>query len=513
MSEPQPEYESTPENAEPERPRPEQPDDRQPPGPPTAEHPADPDVEPIQPSEAPEQAPLAKVVELHSERGSLTLRPNQTVLDENQKAALVAIGIDVQQDPQVVPHLRGFIHMCQAKGLDPWAREAYLIGRGRGDNRKYTMQTGIDGYRKMAASTGRFIRIADVLWTGQDDNDQSYYRDGSGVMRRVWFDQWPAERGYPGAAKVIIEHYDDANNVVRTEAVADWGMYAPFSDKYEGYGRDRHKVIDPETRKPVQELNEMWRKGYAHMLAKCAEALAHRKAFPARMSGVYTHEEMHRLDQQERTRVQAEQARTRQQAYAEVTGGPSGPILPPVTPPADASAPAGPIPVGDVAAEVVDDARQQSPAQEQQQEQAAANEVPDATKVSWLLEELDFQAEVLGTTPAALANRQVRALRKNVDAFTVDEVLAMVSGLRTLVLDRMRATYSEDDVAKYASVGSTDVVNIGILLAADGEVMPDDTDEGGDADTPHTFVDDGNGACGVCGEPPAFGDDPLHPPA
>lgn len=220
-----------------------------------------------QPTEQPEPG---KAVELHTERGHLTLRPGQARLDEDQRGALLAIGIDTVADPGVFPHLRAFVHMCQIRGLDPWAREAYLIGRGQGDKRKYTMQTGIDGYRKMAASTGRFIRVKDVLWTGSEDDDRSYRLDANGVMRRVWYDQWPASRGWPGAAKAIIEHYDPAGNVVETEAVADWSMYAPFTDKWEwGETRGQKKYLRNPDGSKVKELNEMWTKGPAHMLGKC----------------------------------------------------------------------------------------------------------------------------------------------------------------------------------------------------------------------------------------------------
>lgn len=140
---------------------------------PTADVTADSGEAPVQPAEV-EPAPMGKVLEFRSPKGSLTLRPNQSVLEPEQHAALLAIGIDTKANGgAVVPHLRAFIHMCQIRDLDPFAREAYLIARGKGDKTTYTMQTGIDGYRKMAAATGRFIRVRSRLWTGQEDDDKS----------------------------------------------------------------------------------------------------------------------------------------------------------------------------------------------------------------------------------------------------------------------------------------------------------------------------------------------------
>ena len=72
------------------------------------------------------------------------------------------------------------------------------------------MQTGIDGYLILAARTGKFIGVKDRVWTGQDDDEKSWRLDPTtGIMRRVWCDQWPASRGYPGAARVTVVHYDD----------------------------------------------------------------------------------------------------------------------------------------------------------------------------------------------------------------------------------------------------------------------------------------------------------------
>ena len=232
------------------------------------------DAETISPSEAlAETADLSQTPAiLETPAGFLTLRPTQKSLEPEQINALKAIGIDTQNDPGVIPHLQAFVHMCQIRNLDPFAREAYLIGRGKGDNRKYTMQTGIDGYRKMAKATGRFIRVKKVLWTGSDDDERSYVavedEDGDFVRKRVWFDQWPSSRGNPGAAKVVVEHLDDSGVATITSAVADWDMYAPYVDVWEGPRGNRRAKVDADG-KPVRELNDMWKKGGPHMLSKC----------------------------------------------------------------------------------------------------------------------------------------------------------------------------------------------------------------------------------------------------
>jgi phage recombination protein Bet len=383
-------------------------------------------------SEAPETPPetATNVIALPEREsgGYLTLRPGQTEFDAHQKAALTAIGIDLVKDPGIVPHARAFLHLCQSQGLDPFKREAYLIGRGTGEYRKWTMQTGIDGYRKMAARTGRFIRVLDTLWTGPDDDDRSYRMDSEGVMRRVWYDQWPASRGYPGAAKVVVQHYDNAGNVVTTSAVADWGMYAPFSPKYEGYGKSRTKVRGPDG-KDVMVLNDMWEKGYAHMLSKCAEALAYRKAFPSDMGGFVTHEEMHRADQIERDRLAQVQAANRRAAFEKATQAPAGAVsaasMPvpddAVEPDAPAGAePTGPMLVGDVAEAVVDGLTvepesAQTTAPSDAPDVVAAPDVPSLSEDERYVmarEELDYQASVLGKPDGeALAARQVKARR------------------------------------------------------------------------------------------------------
>lgn len=244
--------------------------------------------------------------------GILTIDPDQSKFTDRQIVALQAIGIDRSfPDAQIW----SFLHLCQSRGLDPWAKEAYLIRRGKGDNTKYTMQTGIDGYLKLANDTGRFIRVAGTYWTGNDDDANAWRWDPvEEVMRRMWFDQWPASRGYPGAARAVIEYVDSATkSIVRSDGVAHWDMYAPMMPKWAGPKGNRHPVMVNGAQ--VMELSEMWEKGYHHMIGKCSRALALRTAFPRETSGIYTHEEMHALDAAERVAQEQDRKNGLRAAY------------------------------------------------------------------------------------------------------------------------------------------------------------------------------------------------------
>jgi hypothetical protein len=497
-------------------------------------HPMCAEPEVVQPADVVDEETVGKVVAIQTKRGSLTLRPDQSELDPNQHAALVAIGIDFKTDPGIIPHARAFIHMCQIRQLDPWAREAYLIGRGQGDKRKYTMQTGIDGYRKMSGATKRFIRVKKTLWTGQDDDDRSFVRvtdeDGDVVMQRVWFDQWPASRGYPGAAKVVIEHYDERGDITTTAAVADWAMYAPFTDEWEWHPSQRGKKVyktNPDGSR-VQKLNDMWAKGYAHMLAKCAEALAHRKAFPAATSGFYVAEEMHRADQIEDDRMARERAQRRRTAM-ERQRMQSAPAVEQGSAPEPAgAAPSEPVPVADVVAEVVEQTRADAPHEPQDAPESAQDsapstapaDAPDAPgeraavapeeRAGLLRAELAWQADTLGHSVTKLAQRQVRALRRNVEDFTAEELLTLVAGLRPVVVARLG--HADREAAnRYAAVTRDEAVRLDdILGVAEGEIMPEDDPRlDADPESEHepVMVD---GACEVCGR---FEDEAPHPQA
>lgn len=144
-----------------------------------------------------------------------------------------------------------FLHVAKRTGLDPIMKRIYFIKRRVWSKQKNnwdevaTIQTGIDGYREMAARTGEHAGTDDAI----------HEETGS---------------GYPKSAKVIVYRKVQGEKCAFA-ATARWDEYAPMKDG-----------------KPTG----MWDKMPYLMLAKCAESLALRKAFPEVLSGVYTNEEM-----------------------------------------------------------------------------------------------------------------------------------------------------------------------------------------------------------------------------
>lgn len=148
-----------------------------------------------------------------------------------------------------------FVQAAKRLQLDPFARQVFAVKRWDGQQRREVMaiQVSIDGFRLVAERTGKYAGQLGPFWSA----------DG-----KEWLEVWLGKEP-PAAAKVAVLRHDFKEPVW---AVATWEQYK--QTKKEG------------------GVTAMWAKMGPLMLAKCAESLALRRAFPNELSGVYTQEEM-----------------------------------------------------------------------------------------------------------------------------------------------------------------------------------------------------------------------------
>jgi len=141
--------------------------------------------------------------------------------------------------------LQFFLCVCLKTGLDPFMRQIYSIPRAG----QRTIQVSIDGSRSIADRTNRYM----------PGRKPTYAYNNKGEL-------------FSATAYVKKMASDGSWHEVEGEAL--------FSEYNPGN-------------------NPIWKKMPHTMLAKCAEAIALRKAFPSHLSGLYAKEELDQADVKE----------------------------------------------------------------------------------------------------------------------------------------------------------------------------------------------------------------------
>lgn len=151
--------------------------------------------------------------------------------------------------------LQLFEAVCERTQLDFTSRQIYAVSRwdSKVGRNVFTFQCSVDGFRAVADRSNQYEGQEGPFWCGQDG---------------IWTDIW-TKKELPFASKVGVWKTGFKSAV--------WGV-AIFSE-YAQTTKDG-------------KLTQFWSKMPTLMIAKVAESLALRKAFPNKLSGLYTAEEM-----------------------------------------------------------------------------------------------------------------------------------------------------------------------------------------------------------------------------
>jgi phage recombination protein Bet len=213
--------------------------------------------------------------------------------------------------------LKYFLSVAERSGLDPFARQIYMIKRKEkqedGTFKEIAApQTSIEGYRLIADRSEEYQGQTQAEWCGRD-----------GEWKSVWLESSP-----PCAARVGIWKKGFREPLY---AVALYSDYVQTKDEYVNKSKTGKKIP-----------TKFWQSMPSLMLSKCAESLALRKAFPAKMHGLYTAEEMGQADNAGPLNAESELIDDAPLAGAAPPSEAQPPVKPQATPPKAAQPAANP---------------------------------------------------------------------------------------------------------------------------------------------------------------------------
>lgn len=150
-----------------------------------------------------------------------------------------------------------FLHLCKASGLNPYVKDAYLLGYDSRDGPVFNIISSIKALEKRADAHPQFDGIQSGLVVVSDSGE---IKDVAGAMRI------PSHEIIGGWAKVWRKDHR-----LPHEARLELSVYSSGKSRW---------LADP-----------------AGMIVKCSKAAAYREAFPTELGGIYTSEEQDGMEQ------------------------------------------------------------------------------------------------------------------------------------------------------------------------------------------------------------------------
>lgn len=147
-----------------------------------------------------------------------------------------------------------FLQLCRARGLNPYVGDAFLVGYDEGDTAKFSLITAHQALLKRADATGKKTGMESgvivVDKTSGEDRELhgDFYLEDKQTLVGGWAKVYRSDWEHPAYERVALRTFN------------------------KGYSR--------------------WKADPAGMIVKCAEASAHRLAFPREAGGLYVREEI-----------------------------------------------------------------------------------------------------------------------------------------------------------------------------------------------------------------------------
>lgn len=248
----------------------------------------------------------------------------------NAQLALIrkTVAADTNQD-----EFELFVHTAKHLRLDPLRRQiyAFVYSKNDADKRKMSIIVAIDGFRAIADRTGAYRPDEDEPTIEIDEAAKNPDTNPIGIVKatvRVW------KHSHGAWHKVTASAYWDEYAPIKQSA--DEFEWRDTGETWPDTGKPKKKKVPIGEVRAKLDTSGQWGKMPRLMLAKVAEALALRKAWPDDFSAVYAAEEVDRSRAEEIGAWEAAEAGATEKRLAQIGQGqtilfqfdPTGPLEP-----------------------------------------------------------------------------------------------------------------------------------------------------------------------------------------